>query len=140
MLQGNLTVTELARASGVGRETIRFYEQRGLLPAPPRSRSGYRLYALDAPRRVRFIKTAQALGFTLEEISDLLQLRTTRGCTRRVVKARAMRKVADIDRKIAGLAAMKAALLDITACCDGGSAPAGDCPILSALEAGKKPG
>jgi DNA-binding transcriptional MerR regulator len=135
-----MTVTEVARASGVGRETIRFYEQRGLLAPPPRSRSGYRLYGADATRRIRFIKSAQALGFTLEEISELLGLRTAHGCTRRVVKARAMQKVADIDRRIAGLAAMKAALLDITACCDGESAPADDCPILAALQAGKDAG
>jgi DNA-binding transcriptional MerR regulator len=98
------------------------------------------LYKADTTRRIRFIKTAQGLGFTLEEIVALLELRAARGRARGAVKARAMQKVADIDRRIAGLTAMKAALLDITACCDGKSASVEDCPILAALEAGKDVG
>ena len=67
-----LTRGELARRSGIGAETVRYYEQRGLLPKPPRSPSNYRLYPPDTLRRVRFIKGAQELGFTLREIKDLL--------------------------------------------------------------------
>lgn len=133
----DLTTTQLAHASGVKRETVRFYEQRGLLPAPPRSASGYRLYPPDAKRRIQFIRSAQALGFTLDEIADLLTLRATPKSTCRMVKARAAKKIADIDRKISALTAMKAALLGIAVSCDGGTAPLSDCPILSALETGE---
>jgi MerR family mercuric resistance operon transcriptional regulator len=131
----DLTIAQLAHASGVKRETVRFYEQRGLLPAPPRSASGYRLYPPDAKKRVQFI--AQALGFTLDEIADLLTLRATPKSTCSVVKSRATKKIADIDRKISALTAMKAALVGIAVSCDGGTAPLSDCPILSALESGE---
>lgn len=135
--RGNLTITRLARASGVKRETVRFYEQRGLLPAPARSASGYRLYSGDEARRIRFIRSAQALGFTLEEIGELLELRGATDGTCGMVKARATEKIADIDRRIAALAEMKRALVDIAASCDGGAASLDDCPILSALDADK---
>ena len=92
-----LTMTGLARASGVKRETIRFYEQRGLLPAPHRSAAGYRLYARDDTRRVRFIKSAQTLGFSLEEIAELLTLRSAPENTCAAVKARAEAKIALIS-------------------------------------------
>jgi MerR family transcriptional regulator, copper efflux regulator len=133
--KGELTVTGLARASGVKRETIRFYEQRGLLDAPPRSAAGYRLYRCDDARRVRFIKSAQNLGFSLEEIAELLTLRSAPEKTCATVKARAEAKIADIERKITALAAMKAALTDIAASCGGGGASLSDCPILAALDA-----
>src|SRR5215468_254077 len=99
----NLTITQLARASGVKRETVRFYEQRGLLPEPPRNAAGYRLYPPNAKKRMRFIRTAQALGFTLEEIADLLTLRTTADCSCSVIKSRTTDKIADIDKKISNL-------------------------------------
>lgn len=133
--QGNLTITKLARASGVNRETIRFYEQRGLLHPPARSASGYRLYSGEEARRIRFIRSAQALGFTLEEIGKLLELRGASDGTCAMVKARTTEKIADIDRRIAALAAMKRALVDIAASCGGDSAPLDDCPIISALDA-----
>ena len=138
--QTDFTITRLARESGVKRETIRFYEQRGLLPAPPRSAAGYRLYAREEARRVRFIKSAQALGFTLGEVGELLALRGTADCTCGMVKAHAMAKVADIERRIAALAAMKSALLDVAAGCDDAGAPLDECPILSALDTGEKHG
>jgi DNA-binding transcriptional MerR regulator len=84
---------------------------------------------------VQFIKTAQAIGFTLQEIADLLMLRGSPECTCSAIKARATGKIADIDRRISALAAMRIALVSIAASCDGGSAPLDDCPILSALDA-----
>ena len=71
----HLTIGELARAGGVGVETIRYYERRGLIPEPPRNDSGYRQYGDDDIDRIRFIKRAQGLGFTLNEVERLLELR-----------------------------------------------------------------
>ena len=130
----DLTIAALARASGVKRETIRYYEQRGLLAPPPRSAAGYRLYAPAEARRVQFIRSAQSLGFSLDEIAELLALRSKPGTTRRAIKARAAAKIADIDRKIAALGAMRAALAGIESACDGGTGSLGGCPILAALE------
>ena len=130
----DLTIAKLARASGVNRETVRFYEARGLLAAPPRSASGYRLYAPSDARRVRFIRVAQALGFTLEEIGELLSLRGSPNGTCGVVKAKAMEKIAKIDRKIKALTDMKAVLVEVSSECDGGSSPIDECPMLCALD------
>ena len=136
-LRTDLTITQLARISSVKRETVRFYEQRGLLPAPPRSASGYRLYPPVAAKRVQFIKGAQTLGFSLDEIADLLTLRATPDCTCSAIKSRADEKIADIEQKISALVAMKAALAAIADSCAGGTAPLSDCPILSALDTGE---
>lgn len=133
-----LTITRLARASGVNRETIRFYEQRGLLPPPPRSAAGYRLYSRDEARRIRFIKRAQALGFTLEEVAALLALRATPGNACAAVKAQAEAKIVDIEARIAALRAMKRTLATIAADCVTGVATMGECPILAALDVGAK--
>lgn len=130
-----LTTTALARATGVKRETIRFYEQRGLIAVPPRTAAGYRMYSAAEVRRVRFIKSAQALGFSLEEIAELLALRSGPAGTCAAVKSCAEEKIADIDRKVAALTAMKTALARISADCDGGETSSSECPILAALDA-----
>jgi MerR family copper efflux transcriptional regulator len=127
------TLGRLAGAAGVNRETIRYYERRGLVAAPPRSGNGYRIYAADAERRIRFIKQAQALGFTLEEVGELLALRVSPRSTCADVKRRAAAKIADVERRIAALRAVKRALAGISAECTG-AGPASDCPILDALE------
>jgi DNA-binding transcriptional MerR regulator len=81
MRMKSLTIGHLARESGVNLETMRYYERRGLLPKPPRSASGYRLFPSDAARRLRFIRRAQELGFSLKEIRELLSLRVSRTTT-----------------------------------------------------------
>src|SRR6266849_8482933 len=124
-----LTVSRLARLGGVNLETIRYYERQGLLPKPPRSASGYRLFPADAARRLRFIKRAQELGFSLKEIRDLLSLRMRPGTSRADIQARADAKVADIDEKIRTLKAMKNTLHGLTEQC-GGCGPLDECPIL----------
>lgn len=123
----------LARAAGVNRETIRYYERRGLLTEPLRTASRYRIYDAGAERRIRFIRQAQALGFTLEEIGELLELRVSRTATCGDVRDRAQRKITDVERRIADLKAMRQTLTAIAAQCHG-AGPAGDCPILDALE------
>src|SRR5919206_4688117 len=127
-----LTIGELAKRGRVNLETIRYYERQGLLPKPPRSPSGYRLFPSDSVRRVRFIKRAQELGFSLREIKELLTLRTASGATSADVRKRAEAKIADIEGKIETLRAMKKALARLTAsCCGEGSVS--ECPILESL-------
>lgn len=128
-----MTVSGLARAAGVNTETIRFYERCGLLPVPARTAAGYRLYPTIMVRRLRFIRHAKDLGFTLEEIADLLSLRQDPGCTCADVRERANGKIADIDRKIAALTTMRGTLAAISSACPG-DGPTTECPILAALD------
>lgn len=128
-----MTIGELAREAGIGVETIRFYERKRLVAQPRRPASGFRAYDEQALKRVRFIRHAQQLGFTLAEIKQLLELRVDprRSCAD--VKAEAKAKVEDIDRKIVSLRVMRAALVDITRSCPG-DGPTSSCPILDAIE------
>ena len=128
-----LTIGRLAQVGGVNLETIRYYEREGLLPRPPRTRSGYRMFPTDTPRRLRFIKRAQALGFSLKDIRDLLALRVKHGTKCDQVRARAEAKIVDIDQKIDTLTAMKRALSQLTTQCSGWG-PIANCPILDSLE------
>ena len=132
-----ISTSELARKTGVNPETIRYYERAGLLPKPPRSQSGYRLFPPNSVRRMRFIRRAQELGFSLKEIKELLALRISPGSTRADVRKRAKAKVADIDEKIQHLREIKKTLvrLDQTCC---GEGPASDCPILDNLSLDKE--
>jgi MerR family mercuric resistance operon transcriptional regulator len=129
-----LTIGELARAADVGVETIRFYEREGLIAEPPRLRSGYRQYPLDTVRRVRFIRRAKELGFTLKEIGELLSLRVASGTTCANVRSMGRDKIRDIEGKIAELHKMKAALEHLVRACRG-KGPISECPILDALDA-----
>ncbi len=128
-----LTIGNVAGKAGVNIETLRYYERRGLLPKPPRTGSGYRMYPGDAVTRVRFIKRAQELGFSLREINELLALRVRprAGCAD--VLQRAEAKVADIEEKIGDLKRMKKALAKLMDACPG-KGPLSDCPILDALD------
>ncbi len=128
-----LRTSELAQRAGVNPQSLRYYERRGLLPAPPRSPSGYRLYPPSALRVLRFIKRAQRLGFSLREVEELLSLRVGEGSTCAMVRSLAEEKIADIEAKMRELKTMKAALEELTAAC-GGRGPASECPILDAME------
>ena len=129
-----LTTGKLAKRGGVNLESIRFYEREGLLPAPPRTASGYRKFPPDSVRRVRFIKRAQDLGFTLREIKELLSLRVDPAGSCADVRRRAEAKLQDIGRKIHDLRRMQGALARLAAACPGRGAT-GDCPILESLDA-----
>ena len=122
-----LRAGEVAARAGVHRETLRYYERRGLLPAPPRQTSGYRAYPAEAVERVRLIKWAQRLGFTLREIAELTRIPRDHVHGRgRQVRLRADAKIREIDEKIATLRAMKRRLGAIVRCrCDG------RCPIVA---------
>lgn len=127
-----LSAGKLAKAAMVNVETLRYYERRGLLPEPPRKASGYRVYPQSSVERLRFIKGAQALGFTLKEIQDLLDLRVDEQAHHTDVRQRAQEKVADIEHKIQALEAMKIALQELIEQCHG-DGPMAECPILEAL-------
>ncbi len=128
-----MTRGEIARRTGVNIETVRYYEQRGLIPKPSRSASGYRTYTEDYVERFLFIKRAQELGFTLQEIVDLLSLRVDPDTDRGEVKQRAEAKIADIEEKISDLERMKHALTVLVAACSG-CGPTSDCPILEGMQ------
>ena len=128
-----LTIGRIAQQADVHIETIRYYERRGLLPDPPRTESGYRLYDAESVTRLRFIKEAQALGFSLEEIQGLLVLRVDRENSCADVRGRAERKAADIEAKIHSLQQMRDTLQEMIAACERGG-PTGECPLLETLE------
>lgn len=129
----SMTIGKLAKQCCVGVETIRFYEREGLIEEPPRRESGYRQYPEEIVRRVRFVKRAKALGFTLKEIKELLALRIVPEATCADVRRQAEAKIADIEERIVTLQRMKQALSRLTVACSG-SGPASRCPILEAME------
>ena len=128
-----LKTSEVAKHGGVNLETIRYYERHGLLPKPPRTPSGYRTFGKDDVRRLRFIKHAQELAFSLKEIKELLALRVDARTSCADVRRRAEGKIADIDQKLRALRAMKRALVRLTAACVG-RGPVSTCPILESLD------
>ena len=125
-------ISQAAEAAGVNVQTLRYYERRGLLPKPPRRASGYREFPADAVRVVRFIKRAQDLGFSLDEVDGLLRLRRNSGGNKKRIRSIAQRRIEQITRKIEELERMKRALhLLVHACHEGTTV---DCPIIEALE------
>ncbi len=128
-----LTIGQLAKHTQVGVETIRFYEREGLIMVPPRSAAGYRLYALSAIKRIRFIQRAKEVGFTLKDIKELLSLRMQTGVTCQDIQSKAAAKVTEIEQKLIELQRMKKALQQLAAQCTG-TGPVSECPILDALE------
>ncbi|HEX6965041.1 MAG TPA: MerR family transcriptional regulator [Gemmatimonadaceae bacterium] len=128
-----MTIGELARRAGVNVQTVRYYERRGLLAEPHRTPSGYRQYSDATLDRLRFIKRAQELGFTLSEIHELLVLRLDPRTTAAQVKARAEAKIDDVERRIHDLQHIKHALTHLAGRCHGGRGPVGECPLLEAM-------
>lgn len=128
-----LTRGRLASRGGVNVATIRYYEKRGLLPDAPRTRAGYRLYTDDALRRLHFIRQAQLLGFSLDEIRELLSLRMQPGTTCADIRQRARRKIETVNGKIQDLQRIKRALTKLAAACQG-TGPTSECPILESRE------
>ncbi len=129
-----MTIGKLAAAGGVGVETVRYYQRRGLLPEPARAEpyGGVRRYDAGDVQRLRFIRAAQGAGFTLDQIGELLELDATDDRAR--ARALATERIAALDAKIAELSAARAALMRLANDC--ASAGAGRCPILVAFERG----
>ena len=127
-----LTIGKLAKKVNVNLETIRYYERRGLLPEPPRNKSGHRQYSLEEVKRTEFIKRCQALGFSLKEILELLLLKVKPGTTCGDIKTRVETKIEDVEKRIADLKKIREALLRMSNKCIG-KGPVGQCPILEEL-------
>jgi MerR family transcriptional regulator, copper efflux regulator len=123
----------LAKQANVNTETLRYYEREGLLPEPERTESGYRLYADEDVKRVRFIKRAQELGFSLKEVKELLALKLDASQSAREVKRLTEQKIQDIEEKIQSLHAMKEVLQHLAEACSG-KGSVDHCPILNCLD------
>jgi Hg(II)-responsive transcriptional regulator len=131
---GKLTIGKVAKLSNVGVETIRYYEREGLIKQPRKQDRSFREYSKEAVQRVRFIKRAQELGFSLSDISDLLSLRVDGRTSCATVKRKAVSKISQVEEKIADLERIRSALTKIKAHCERQSA--GDkCPVLESFYA-----
>ena len=128
-----LTIGRLAKQVSIGIETIRFYERQGLIEPPPRTDSNYRVYPEEEVNRLRFIKRAKNLGFTLSEIKELLFIRHDPHATKADIKNRTLDKLEDVKQKISDLTRIKMGLEHLASSCDG-HGPLEECPILEALD------
>jgi MerR family transcriptional regulator, copper efflux regulator len=128
-----ISIGQLAKSAQVGVDTVRFYEKQGLMPPALRRASGYREYRLEDLRRLQFIRRAKELGFSLDEIGELLALksRPMRGVEK--VKVVARRKLQQVDNKISELQRLRKVLADLVAACPGHGTPE-VCPILRAFD------
>lgn len=128
-----MRTAQVAELVGVNTQTLRYYERRGLLPDPERTRAGYRDYGPDAVRTVRFVKRSQELGFTLTEIETLLDLADGGPNSCETTRHLATEKISQLDDKIATLHAMRASLARLAATCTRPRADR-DCPLLHTLD------
>jgi MerR family transcriptional regulator, copper efflux regulator len=127
----SLKISQLAEQAGVGIDTVRYYERAGLLPEPPRRPSGYREYPPQSLQRLRFIRRAKALGFSLDEISGLLELSDKRSDVE-AVKRLAEQRLAEVESRLRELQRIRDGLRGLVKACPGHGA-AEHCPILQAL-------
>jgi MerR family transcriptional regulator, copper efflux regulator len=128
-----MRIGEIAARIPVNVQTLRYYERCGLLPPPARRESGYRDYDVSAVGRVRFIRQAQGLGFTLEEIAQLLALRVDGGTACPDVEHRARATIARVDQQLIALKRIRAVLVRLTAACRSRTST-GQCPVIAAIE------
>lgn len=129
-----MTRGEVADKADVNPETLRYYERKGVIPNPPRSDGGFRLYDESYVDRLRFIQRAQDLGFTLAEIKGLLELRVDDEATCQDVRTRAEAKLDEVEAKIQDLKRIRDALSTLAKTCAGNEGPTTECPILDAME------
>jgi MerR family copper efflux transcriptional regulator len=130
-MSGPFNIGQAASQSGVSAKMIRHYETLGLLPAVARTDAGYRQYGEAQIHTLRFIRRARLLGFSMAEIAELLKLWQNQGRASADVKRIALAHVADLERRIAEMQAMRQTLQELASCCQGNQRP--DCPILSGL-------
>ena len=127
-----MQIGQLAQHAGVAIDTVRYYERQGLLPQPQRRASGYRQYGQQDISRLRFIRRAKDLGFSLQEIQDLLRLSGNQDADRAEVRTLAQQRLTDIERKLRELDAMRATLANLVSHCSG-HGPLDGCPIIESL-------
>lgn len=135
MRVGHYPIGALSAATGVKIETIRYYEKIGLMPSPPRNEGRQRIYDAGHLDRLSFIRRGRELGFSLDQIRELLGLVRGHGLTCAEVKTMTDGHVADIRRKVKDLKKLERVLAELAAQCSGNAVP--DCPILEALSAGR---
>lgn len=131
--RAQLTRGDLAKAGGVNRETVRYYERHGLLPEPARSESNYCLFDQPAVERLRFIKRAQAVGFSLGEIREMLDIQFSPGTACGDVRSMVEAKITAIEAQIQALEAMRGVLIELADACPGGAHDLDECPVLDHL-------
>lgn len=129
--RSDMTIGGLSKETGVNIETIRYYERVGILPAPPRTEGGHRLYMQPHVKRLTFIRRSRELGFSLDEIRALLHLVDGGDFTCAEVEAITLQHLDGIRRKIADLRKLERVLRKMAAQCDGGAVP--ECPVIDAL-------
>ncbi len=129
----SFTIGKLAKSAGIATETVRYYERAGILPKAERTTSGYRVYRADTTKRIRFIKEAQALGFTLAEIAELLGITDDEHADCASVNARAHMKLDEIGSKIKALKKMQSALKVLAERCPADEQPLEHCSIINHL-------
>lgn len=133
-----LSSGQVAEHAGIGVEALRFYERKGLVPEPPRSRNGYRRFPPETVGRIRFIRRAQEVGFSLRETAELLALRVDPEVDCADVRRRALAKLREVEEKIRDLERVRVTLSDLADACVHRQASA-ECPILEALEPQEDP-
>lgn len=124
-----LTIGVLAKSAGVGVETVRFYERKGLIQQPEKV-GGFRYYSLDLVERIKFIKRSQELGFTLKEAQELLELKLKSKARCEDVLIKTESKIKEIEEKIKDLKNMKKSLIKLAGCCESKDISLSECPIL----------
>ena len=130
MVHDSLTIGPLSKRVGMNIETIRYYEREGLVPAPPRSGGGYRLYNEHHRKRLVFVRRSRELGFSLDEVRELLNM-VDGGYTCGEVRGLTLEHLADVKQKLADLRRLERTLKKIASQCEGGDVP--DCPLIDAL-------
>ncbi|GAA0463568.1 MerR family transcriptional regulator [Alkalibacillus silvisoli] len=132
-----LTISQIAKGSNVNIETVRYYEKRGLISEPPRTESGYRMFPKEVIQDIQFIKRAQDIGFTLEEIKKLLCASNNENFQSEEMYQFANNKIQEIDSKIHEFIQMKSLLEELAAKCPGSGVPKDQCPIITNLSKGE---
>lgn len=127
----SLTTGQVADEAGVKNDTVRYYEDRGLIEEPPRTDSGYRQFSPNTVQRINFIKRAQKLGFTLAEIKELLELADGKGSAKDILK-KTEKKITEIEQKISHLQTLRGSLNELAEACPG-EGPLSRCDILDSL-------
>ena len=131
-MKQRMTIGDLAKTTGVKVVTIRYYEQAGLLPIPPRTEGNYRTYRAEHLRRLQFIRRLRDLGFTLEQVRELLRLASNKNQACREVDRITRQHLVTVEEKIRDLQTLASELRRLSKCCEGGGQIA-DCRIIEAL-------